>query len=400
MTMLSGESRAEMESNNRANSYSTARRRRSSQRFGFCLALAVASFLSVSCFDSNVTKDPDSTEKLSGGTSESSASNDGDQMDALADDEGFPSSIWSVPVSLFETSDFLSASSSSASLSGDGSLVVFATAASLVDDDTNGFFDIYLVDTTTSNLSRVSLTSSGGQGNGNSTDPQISHDGAHVVFKSVASNLVPGDTNSTADIFVRQLRSENTVLVSRTDGGTQSSSDSSNPAISADGNVVVFESRAPDLVANDENAAYDIFRKDIETNRLTCVSCVAPHRVDPVISSVDSTAGSISADGKLVAFQSFSDDIVEFDNNGKSDIFVYDDISGVVQRVNENVNGEEPNGDSFNPQISANGQFLVYESAATNLQELPDNVSNGQTQIFRIDLDSSTVQLVSAECRW
>jgi Tol biopolymer transport system component len=152
--------------------------------------------------------------------------------------------------------------SSSPSISADGRYVAFASLASnLVSGagDTNGVEDIFVRDRQTGTTERVSVSSAGTQGNGASSSPSISADGRYVAFYSLASNLVSGDTNGTFDIFVRDRQTGTTELVSVSSSGVQGNSASSSPSISADGRYVAFYSPASNLVSGDTNGSADIF---------------------------------------------------------------------------------------------------------------------------------------------
>ncbi|WP_372790391.1 TolB family protein, partial [Paraconexibacter sp.] len=153
--------------------------------------------------------------------------------------------------------------STSPALSRDGSTVAFvSTASNLVAGDTNRAADVFVRDAA-GTLTRVSVTSLGQEANGDSGPPAISGDGRFVVFSSRASNLVPNDTNRTEDVFVHDRRTGTTSLVSVTPKGTSGSGRSSTPAISDDGAVVSFESLARDLVSGDTNGVADVFVRNI-----------------------------------------------------------------------------------------------------------------------------------------
>src|SRR5688500_14822198 len=107
--------------------------------------------------------------------------------------------------------------------------------------------------------SRVSTSSAGEQGNGHSVVASPSADGRHVVFNSVASNLVSGDSNGASDIFVRDRTTNLTTRVSVSSGGQQGNGASHWPAISADGRYVGFLSHSSNLVSGDTNGFPDIF---------------------------------------------------------------------------------------------------------------------------------------------
>ncbi len=146
--------------------------------------------------------------------------------------------------------------SGGASVSSFGRYVAFESrATNLVSGDTNNFSDIFLRDRQTGQTTRISVSSSGQQGNGNSSSPRISNDGRYIIFTSDANNLVSGDTNFT-DIFVRDTQRGVTYRIPGSGVGNGSSD---HPAISGDGNYVVFFSNASDLVSGDANMARDVF---------------------------------------------------------------------------------------------------------------------------------------------
>src|SRR4029453_10228645 len=147
---------------------------------------------------------------------------------------------------------------------------------------------------------RVSTSTGGGQGNGRSFVPAISADGWYVAFYSDASNLVSGDTNGTRDVFVRDLQRGETTRVSVSTSGTEANGDSFAPGISSDGRYVAFASAATNLVDGDTNDANDIFVRDRQTNTTTRVSV----GYDGSQANGGSDPPSLSGDGRLVAFTS------------------------------------------------------------------------------------------------
>ena len=150
-----------------------------------------------------------------------------------------------------------------AAISADGRYVAFQSPASnLVAFDTNSLSDIFVRDRQTGTTERVSVATDGTQANGLSEQTEISADGRYVAFKSFASNLVAGDTNGTADVFVRDLVDDTTERVSVGTAGGQSSGLSEQPAISGDGRYVAFQSFGSNLVAGDTNGLEDIFVRD------------------------------------------------------------------------------------------------------------------------------------------
>src|SRR6266511_3076826 len=182
---------------------------------------------------------------------------------------------------------------------------------------------------------RVSVSSGGTEGNQQSERSAVSGDGRFVVFVSLADNLVPGDTNNEADIFVHDRLTGTTERVSVSSKEEQANGDSSflglfqEPAISADGRFVAFASTATNLVAHDTNNAEDIFVRDRLMGTTERVSLTGSGGQ----ANADSSFASISADGQFVAFGSFADNLVAGDTNFTSDVFVRDRLNGTTERV-------------------------------------------------------------------
>jgi Tol biopolymer transport system component len=282
----------------------------------------------------------------------------------------------------------------SPSISADGRYVAFQSyATNLVPGDTNGYPDIFVRDRQSGLTSLVSIDSAGAQGNGGSYSPSLSADGRFVAFWSEASNLVPVDANGTRDIFVRDRQSGRTSLVSVDSTGAQANGESLSPSISADGRFVAFESRATNLVPGDSNASRDVFVRDRQGGVTTRVS------VDSAGAEVvyDSTGPSISADGRYVAFQSDATNLVPGDTNGYPDIFVRDRQVARTIRVSVDSAGAQGNGPSgLSPavSISADGRHVLFASAATNL--VPGD-TNATADVFVHDLRSGQTRRVSVD---
>jgi Tol biopolymer transport system component len=155
-----------------------------------------------------------------------------------------------------------------------------------------------------------------GEGDDASVSPSISGDGRFVAFESSANNLVPGDTNLTDDVFVRDTKLHVTKRISVGFIG-QAFGDSASPSISADGRFVAFMSWADDLVPWDLNGVEDVFLRDRQRHRTILISVGVGSRSDG-----GSWSPGISADGRFVAFMSFADNLVPGDTNGASDVFI------------------------------------------------------------------------------
>lgn len=219
--------------------------------------------------------------------------------------------------------------STSPSLSADGQYVAFVSgAANLVSGDTNGAADIFVRDRIGSQTTRVSVASNGAQGNGASSGyPSISADGRYVAFVSSASNLVPADTNGVNDVFLHDRITGQTTRVSKASGGTQGNGESGDfLSISGSGRYVAFASAANNLVPGDTNAVQDIFIHDRLSNLTTRVSVTA----EGMEANQGSNFPSISFDGRYVEFTSLADNLVTGDTNQQEDIFVHDRGPGLL----------------------------------------------------------------------
>jgi Tol biopolymer transport system component len=262
------------------------------------------------------------------------------------------------------------------SISADGRYVAFhSDASNLVPGDTNGTWDIFVHDRLTGQTTRVSVASDGTQGNNGSGDPSISADGRYVAFTSEASNLVPGDTNGTWDIFVHDRVTGQTTRVSVASDGSEGYGSSFSSSISADGRYVAFSSWASNLVPGDTNGWADVFVHDRVTGQTTRVSVAS----DGTEGNHVSLLPSISADGRYVAFSSWASNLVPGDTNEVQDIFVHDRLTGQTSRVSVASGGTEGNGASEFPSISADGRYVAFYSAASNL--VPGD-TNGTWDIF------------------
>ncbi|MDL1921870.1 hypothetical protein FBQ95_04595 [Chloroflexi bacterium CFX3] len=150
--------------------------------------------------------------------------------------------------------------SSKSTISANGRYVAFESGATnLVSGDTNNANDIFMHDRQTGQTTRISLASNGAQANAVSATAAISADGRYVAFESFATNLVSGDTNDASDVFVHDRQTGQTNRISVALGDAQGNDISWRPDISADGRFVVFESLATNLVDGDTNASLDIF---------------------------------------------------------------------------------------------------------------------------------------------
>ena len=266
-------------------------------------------------------------------------------------------------------------------LKADGSIVAFDSLASnLVTGDTNGFPDIFVHERATGITTRVSVDTVGTEANDWSLSPAISADGNLVTFRSLAWNLVSGDTNGTWDIFVHDRGTGTTERVSVDSAGVQANNNSDGPVISADGRVVAFSSRASNLVSSDLNGRLDVFVHDRSSGITERVSVDSSgNEGDKDSGAIGGLAVSISADGRFIAFVSSATNLVPNDLNRYYDVFFRDRIQGVTERVSVDSAGVEGNGSSGGCSLSSNGQLVAFASIASNFVA---NDTNGETDVF------------------
>jgi Tol biopolymer transport system component len=189
-----------------------------------------------------------------------------------------------------------------------------------VPGDTNGALDVFVADLPTGNLSRVSVSTDGRQGDDRSYSPSISADGRMVAFASFADNLVPGDANGFLDVFVRRRDQQTTTRLSVGPDGAGGNGLSFAPVVSADGAMVVFSSEASNLVPGDTNGQRDVFLASTATGVVTRLSQAA--KGARAEGNGPSLGPVLDASGAMVAFASFATNLVPGDTNGQSDVFV------------------------------------------------------------------------------
>lgn len=276
------------------------------------------------------------------------------------------------------------------STSGDGRFIAFESDASnLVLGDTNASTDIFVRDRQTGETTRVSVSSSGAEANEGSGGAAISGDGRYVAFVSDASNLVANDTNNTTDIFVRDRQTGMTIRVSVSSSGEQANDFSDFPlSISSDGRFVAFNSDASNLVANDTNGTTDIFVHDNQTGTTERISVAS----DGAQANSTSFVPSISANGQFIVFTSRASNLVFGDTNNATDIFLRDRQMGTTTRVSINSSGIEANQGALEGSISGNGRFVAFSSSSSNLMS---EETSGLDYVYIHDRQTGTTTLVS-----
>jgi Tol biopolymer transport system component len=237
----------------------------------------------------------------------------------------------------------------------------------------------------------ISRASQKKESNGISGEPATTQTGQFVAFRSSATNL---DSDRCDDglnqIYVSDPNGGTIRCVSVNSNGKEGDQDSFAPSISADGRFIAFTSRATNLAGDDcDNGLNQIHVHDRTTGTTHCVS-INSNGHD---ANQDSNASSISADGRWIAFDSAATNLSgDKCDNGFHHIFVRDRTSDKIICASVRTNGDDGNGDSFDPSISADGRFVVFHSTATNLSTRCDN---GNSHIFRHDLDTGETICVS-----
>jgi Tol biopolymer transport system component len=301
----------------------------------------------------------------------------------------------------------LNRDSNNGAISADGRYIAFASQARNLPGAVNTDGQLYLRDTVAGTTTKLSVNSAGVEANGSASFPSLSADGRFVAYQSAASNVVAGDTNGVFDIFVLDRTSGTTTRISVAGAGTQATGASTRPVISADGHsvddvfvrdlvagtttranvssagvqadaganvpqevtisgdgrYVAFISSATNLVPNDTTPSSDVFVRDRVAGTTTAVS-VDPAGV-PGNNVLESPA--ISGDGRYVVFSSYATNLVSNDTNYQSDEFLRDRLTGTTTRVSVDTLGREADWESRHVVISGDGRYIAFATSATNL---------------------------------
>jgi Tol biopolymer transport system component len=278
-------------------------------------------------------------------------------------------------------------------LSDDGRIAAFASLARLLPGDNNNFRDIYVHNRATDRLRRVSVRTNGSDVIGAAETPAISGNGRFVAFRDEGS-LVAKDDNGFQDIYVRDLETGKTEVVSlKNNGDVGSQSAFEQPAISRTGRFVAFATFSQ-LIGKDDNSVADVYVRDRKRDRTKLASQTTGGEV-----VMDSTSEfpTISGDGNLVAFQSQSDEFVMNDGNFSRDIFLHNFDSGRTTRISVKSNETEATGENEHPSMSADGRLIAFESGGTlappdannSIDVYLRNRATGKTRLISIDKDGS-----------
>jgi TolB protein len=289
-----------------------------------------------------------------------------------------------------------SASSSAPAISGDGRYVAFSSASTNLVPGANpgGTTQIYLKDTQTGAIEIISRATgaNGAVGGGTSGGARVSTDGNFVAFASTSTNLVTGDTNGNADIFVRDRRLNETTRISVTPAGAQATGGGSTAlAMSGDGRYFVIASSSQTLTTPaDPNNLIDCFTLDRGP---------APFTGTPTIARVTTTAGTtgacdtvaISKDGSTIAMSSTFTDLVANDTNAVRDVFYRAFTGTTLSRVTR-LGGIQTTGASDFPSLNATGTRLGFDSADSAIIA---GDTNGASDVFVLTINDGSLERVS-----
>ena len=283
-------------------------------------------------------------------------------------------------------------------ISADGRYVVFNSEASdLVPIDASANGDVFVRDMQTGTTVLVSINAAGtASGNNGSGFGIISANGRYVAFMSGSTDIVTvNDTNTSGDVFLRDLQAGTTKLVSINAAGTASGMLGGSQLLdmTPDGRFVTFYSHAKDLTSHPDGNGLgtDVYVRDTVNNTTQLVTVNAAGTASGNGTSFN---GSISSDGRYVVFTSHSSDLVPNDTDTR-DVFIRDLQAGTTTRLSTNAAGTDGgNGESSNPFIDRGGRFVVFHTHATDLSTLPDN--NDLADLFIYDVQAGTTRLITS----
>ena len=238
------------------------------------------------------------------------------------------------------------------------------------------------------NTVRLSVTPQGGQATGGSSDPVVTPDGRFVAFDSWSTDFTP-ETTSLINVYLLDRHSGSFQLISRSLAGTGGNDRSHVVDISADGNFVLFRSRASDLVVGDTNGYEDVFVAEAATGVITRVNVTS----GGIEANERTTASSISDDGRFVSFFSRATNLLPGDPGLATDVFVHDRTTGTLELVNVELGGTWPTtGISQQSDLSGDGRYVVFMSTTSTLVA---NDPDTGPDIFLRDRQLGTTQLIS-----
>jgi hypothetical protein len=286
-------------------------------------------------------------------------------------------------------------------ISPDGRFVLFASMANNLVLTTNGHalpiagaprLNVFLRDRTNNTTTLISANLAGtGGGNGDSIPTALSTNGQFACFESSASDLTPNDTNAVVDVFVRDLLSNTTMLVSMATNGGVGNGVCRGSVMTPDGRFVAFVSAANSLVANDSNNIPDVFVRDLQSNVTTLVSVGALSTNSLSLSSSESP--EITPDGRYVAFYSSATNLMAGANHG-GEVYVRDLLSNTTIWASSNSQTTfGASAFSYNHAISSDGLYVAYQSSSNAPLAMQPTQRAGY--VFRFNTADGTTDIVT-----
>ncbi|MCB0309807.1 MAG: hypothetical protein KDD42_01150 [Bdellovibrionales bacterium] len=301
-------------------------------------------------------------------------------------------------------------------------LVSFTSAATnVVDGDFNGKRDVYLATITApstaddfnyqEDLSIIPISQAADpatEPNGHSGNSQISGNGKFVVYESEATNLIVGSDTQRKQIFLFNVETGETSLVSKASNGEPGNQVSSNPSISFSGNFIAYLTQATNIIPDGRapsGSAKQIVLYNLKENTSKRVNVTADGELGNGTTS-DNVSALISPNGRFVIFSDNSSNLVPNDNNGATDLFLKDMANGSIIRTSLTSSGGEPSGNSLLPDFA--GQAFNSTEAlllfASEAEDIISGDSNNSRDMFlteaslpRLPLTRSTVLEVPAD---
>jgi TolB protein len=245
--------------------------------------------------------------------------------------------------------------------------------------------------TTATGITLASGTSDGGAGNARSEDvwQSVTANGRYVVINSRATNMVPGVADHRAHLYVRDLETGKTTIADVSDAGVPGNGDSFGGTISANGRYVAFTSAATNLVPGDTGKYFDVFVRDMVAKRTYRISTTGNNQNGNAMSF----RAEISGNGQYVAFTSLAWNLLPGITYHGSSVFVYDMTTHKLEDDSVSSSGAKANAENQAPTISDNGRYVGFSSQATNL--VP-GVTDGRWNVYVRDRLRHVTILVSA----
>ena len=275
----------------------------------------------------------------------------------------------------------------------EGRYVAFVSYKAGLEGNNGKFRQIYWKDRNTG-VTKLVSAASGQQGNGDSYLPSLSADGQILVFESVATNLTESDNNNAKDVFMWNAVTNTLQVVSKTASGQYGNAESFDAEISGNGRFIVFSSNASNLTNTPKGQSItNVFLYDITNKSIELIS------LDPATKTGGNGGkGSISFDGSRVSFSSATPTLAKNDNNGLWDIFLWQRGQKELKRVSMTYDGKERNQGQeaasrfVASTISGNGRYVVFATTATNMVA---NDKNNFQDVFVVDVETGAVQIAS-----